>query len=83
MAIAMCKRCDTNGRMRMISISNIPGGNPAAKENPEMFATTYFKCKSCGEYLCDKCHKEISGKFSFLMTIKGPACVYPLQTPSC
>jgi hypothetical protein len=39
----------------MISISNIPGGNPAALAEPEHFAVSYTKCTACSKLWCDRC----------------------------
>jgi hypothetical protein len=39
----------------MISISNIPGGNPAALAEPEHFAIHYTKCSACPKLWCDRC----------------------------
>ncbi len=41
MAVGFCSSCT-----RLISISDIPGGNPTAIENPEKFAVFYVSWKS-------------------------------------
>jgi hypothetical protein len=47
------------GRARLISVSQIPGGNPTALAKPELWATVYMICPSCGHYFCDLCLKEM------------------------
>jgi len=39
----------------MISVSGIPGGNPVALGNPEMFAASSLECSDCGWLFCDRC----------------------------
>lgn len=51
MPLAMCQ----GGCNRMISISNIPGGNPEALAHPESFAIHYVACRACGRMYCDRC----------------------------
>lgn len=43
------------GCVRMISVSNIPGGNPVAKSDPENWAVSYGRCESCKAHWCDRC----------------------------
>ena len=50
MAISMCQKCG-----KMISISSIPGGNPTALSNPDVFALGYGICKHCGGIFGDEC----------------------------
>lgn len=57
MTVAICKKCG-----KLISISNIPGGNPTAKANPDMWATSYGRCDRCGGVYCDKCIKANMNK---------------------
>jgi DNA-directed RNA polymerase subunit RPC12/RpoP len=57
MAVAICAKCN-----KLISISNIPGGNPTAKANPDMWATAYGHCDRCGGTYCDKCIKANMNK---------------------
>jgi uncharacterized tellurite resistance protein B-like protein len=40
---------------RLISISAVPGGNPAAKADPEGYASEWARCSGCGSYTCDRC----------------------------
>ena len=44
-----------NGCKRMISVSLIPGGNPAVKENPELWAQSYQRCGKCEVMYCERC----------------------------
>jgi uncharacterized tellurite resistance protein B-like protein len=52
MPVAYCsgrEPCD-----RLISISAVPGGNPAALAEPETYACEWALC-SCNAYTCDRC----------------------------
>lgn len=40
---------------RMISVSAVPGGNPAALQDPAGFALVWALCAACGTYTCDRC----------------------------
>ncbi|MCC6526269.1 MAG: hypothetical protein IT373_26720 [Polyangiaceae bacterium] len=40
---------------RMISVSAVPGGNPAALADPEGYANVWTFCPSCKAYTCDRC----------------------------
>jgi tRNA G26 N,N-dimethylase Trm1 len=53
MGINICASC-----RRLISISQVPGGNPTAKKNPDAFAMYYARCKRCGTFYCDRCVKQ-------------------------
>lgn len=57
MPVAMCAKCE-----KLISISDIPGGNPFAKGNPEIFALAYGICDRCKAVYCDKCIEANGGK---------------------
>jgi len=57
MTVAMCSKCN-----KLISISNIPGGNPIAKANPDLWAMVYGRCDMCGKFYCDKCLEENMSK---------------------
>jgi hypothetical protein len=46
---------------RQISISQVPGGNPVANANPEVYAASWTRC-ACGAYTCDRCLAAQSGK---------------------
>ncbi|MBN2572090.1 MAG: hypothetical protein JXA68_08180 [Ignavibacteriales bacterium] len=39
----------------MISLSINPEGNPVAKENPDMFALRYGRCRVCHHVFCESC----------------------------
>lgn len=65
-------RCFGENCARLISVSVIPGGNPAALSDPENWATIHFKCASCGENYCDRCVKKLS-------QTKCPSCGGKLQ----
>jgi len=53
MPVSMCAKCG-----KLISISNIPGGNPVAKANSDLWALEYGRCDRCGGVYCDKCIEE-------------------------
>ena len=53
MAVYGCMKCG-----KLISVSMIPGGNPVAKEDPDVLATLYGKCENCGTILCKDCIKS-------------------------
>ena len=57
MPVSMCSKC-----RKMISISNVPGGNPMAKANPGMWALAYGVCDRCKSIFCDKCIESNAGK---------------------
>lgn len=52
-----CSNCH-----RLISVSNVPGGNPRALADPEQFAMSYGKCGGCGRVTCDRCINGNNGK---------------------
>lgn len=39
----------------LISVSNIPGGNPVALRDPEHFAIRFWVCADCHQNFCDRC----------------------------
>ncbi|MEX5636240.1 tetratricopeptide repeat protein [Parafrankia sp. FMc2] len=47
--------CGGYSCQRMISVSVIPGGNPAARKDPEHFSITYAVCADCRTTYCDRC----------------------------
>lgn len=47
---------------RLISVSSVPGGNPAAREDPEGFAMRFMTCEDCGHHFCDRCLARIAGR---------------------
>lgn len=65
-------KCAGENCPRLISVSAIPGGNPVALSNPEMWATIHFECASCGKPYCDRCVKKSSG-------MSCPSCGGKLQ----
>jgi hypothetical protein len=75
MPVAMC---GTDGCGRLISISNIPGGNPVALADPERWATVYMVCGSCGTFFCDRCLKQMGG---FFKKAKCSKCGGELKKP--
>ncbi|MFI5914076.1 tetratricopeptide repeat protein [Dactylosporangium sp. NPDC051541] len=40
---------------RMISISDIPGGNPVARNDPEHYSIKFQICPDCHKSFCDRC----------------------------
>ncbi len=61
-------RCSGYGCERLISVSAVPGGNPAANRDPEGFATIFLTCQDCGSHYCDRCVKRARTRF------RGPRC---------
>ena len=59
---------------RLISVSSIPGGNPAALAEPEAWAVSYMKC-ACGVMVCDRC---LGGAPETWAGRKCPKCEKPL-----
>lgn len=39
----------------LISVSVVPGGNPAVLAEPEAWATEFSVCEDCKSYFCDRC----------------------------
>jgi hypothetical protein len=52
MAVMMCAR---TGCERLLSVSRIRGGNPAAVADPEHWAIVFWRCDTCRAYFCDWC----------------------------
>jgi tetratricopeptide (TPR) repeat protein len=40
---------------RMISVSDIPGGNPVARNDPEHYSIKFQICPDCHKSFCDRC----------------------------
>lgn len=59
MPVAICAH---QGCQRMISISDVPGGNPVARSDPEHWSLAYGRCERCGGFFCDRCLIENSGR---------------------
>jgi tetratricopeptide (TPR) repeat protein len=59
------------GCERLISISSIPGGNPAALAEPDAWAIYYFACADCGHLVCDRCAAQAQG---LLQHLTCPSC---------
>ena len=57
MTVGMCAKCG-----KLISISNLPGGNPIALADPDHWAVAYGVCERCGGSFCDKCIESNAGK---------------------
>ncbi len=51
-----------SGCDRLISVSSVPGGNPAARADPDGFASQWTACTSCGGFTCDRCLAKGQGK---------------------
>jgi tetratricopeptide (TPR) repeat protein len=43
---------------RLISVSEIPGGNPTALADPEHWAIRFTICSDCRRYYCDRCASQ-------------------------
>jgi len=73
MAVSICSKC-----RKMISISQIPTGNPTAWENPSIFALYYGYCENCGMMYCCDCI-ETAGRrcpgCGKLIEITGPPAI--------
>lgn len=41
--------------MRLISVSNVRGGNPVARADPEHFSMRFHVCADCHKNYCDRC----------------------------
>jgi hypothetical protein len=50
MPVLQCGGCP-----RLISVSNIPGGNPIAKAHPDQWSASHLRCPGCRAALCDRC----------------------------
>ena len=46
---------------RLVSISQVAGGNPVARENPDAYAVDWTRC-TCGAFTCDRCLAAQGGK---------------------
>jgi tetratricopeptide (TPR) repeat protein len=40
---------------RLISVSDVPGGNPVARHDPEHFSAAFLVCPDCHATFCDRC----------------------------
>lgn len=60
---------------RLISVSAVPGGNPAAKEEPDIYASEWTRCVECSTYTCDRCLRKQAGncKCGFAMPLLSEA----------
>jgi hypothetical protein len=79
MPIGMCAGCS-----RMISISRLPGGNPIARQYPDMYAAEYAKCDRCNKTYCDRCVANAGGKCPGCgkrLEIQGPPPGEPVAMP--
>ncbi|HXU01379.1 MAG TPA: hypothetical protein VN903_10320 [Polyangia bacterium] len=73
MAVYSCGGCG-----RLISLSFIPGGNPATKPGTKtgaMFARTWRQCRACERLWCDECAAPDAGSGAC------PDCAGELWTP--
>lgn len=48
---------------RMISVSTVLGGNPAARRDPDHFAIDFRTCEDCKKTFCDRCVARKSRAF--------------------
>lgn len=48
----------------LISVSVVPGGNPAVLAEPEAWATEFAVCEDCKSYFCDRCVDKRRRRFS-------------------
>ncbi len=60
MPIAEC--AGVHGCQRSISISAVPGGNPAANADPAGYAAEWTFCSNCKSYTCDRCLARQHGR---------------------
>jgi hypothetical protein len=58
MAVYTCSA----GCPRLISVSAVPGGNPAALADPEGFASAWTRCDHCSRFTCDRCLAKQGGQ---------------------
>jgi tetratricopeptide (TPR) repeat protein len=54
MTVLECAGCD-----RLISVSEVPGGNRFARQNPDRWSMTHTTCGCCGRTYCDRCTAPI------------------------
>jgi tetratricopeptide (TPR) repeat protein len=54
---------------RLISVSEVPGGNPVARADPEGFALTFQICVDCHANFCDRCQPDRGG------LLRKPSCM--------
>ncbi|WP_033342109.1 tetratricopeptide repeat protein [Catenuloplanes japonicus] len=47
--------CNGTGCDRLISVSQVPGGNAVARRSPEGWSRTHTNCTCCGRTYCDRC----------------------------
>jgi tetratricopeptide (TPR) repeat protein len=40
---------------RLISVSDVPGGNPVARDDPEHYSIDFLICPDCHSAFCDRC----------------------------
>ena len=64
---------------RLISVSAIPGGSPAALADPEGFAVTYLQCRTCKKYFCDRSLTKLG---LGMQSTQCPSCQGPLFNPN-
>jgi hypothetical protein len=68
----------------MISISLLPGGNPVARQYPDMFAAEYARCDRCNKTYCDRCVANAGGKCPGCgkrVEVQGPPAGEPVAMP--
>jgi hypothetical protein len=64
---------------RLISVSSVPGGNPAALADPEGFAVEYLQCRACKKYFCDRSLVKLG---TSMTETSCPGCKGPLFNPN-
>ena len=66
--------CGNEECAKQISLSKIPGGNPAVALWPEDWASVVYECGSCNRRLCETCVKPCGGIDSYFSKLQCPAC---------
>jgi hypothetical protein len=66
--------CGNEGCTKQISLSKLPGGNPAVLLFPENWASSVYECSSCKRLVCDACVKRRGGIMSYFSKLHCPIC---------
>lgn len=67
-------KCSNTNCKINISVSHIPGGNPAVKMEPDKWSISPYSCPNCEKLFCDRCVKTSGGITSFIKGTKCPIC---------
>jgi tetratricopeptide (TPR) repeat protein len=70
--MAMILSCSGWACARLISVSDVPGGNPVARKDPEHFSSDFQLCPDCHQSYCDRCAPQRPGPPSRCRSCHGP-----------